>query len=105
MRGLARRGSQQRRFGIDIFEIFRDHPGFRNRVAIDIEYRDTSDRKSLAEFWHAPISRLFESYVRNALGVDLHADTGGIRAEISGIEFHHDWRSFAQSAVPFCNPL
>jgi hypothetical protein len=32
----------------------------------------------------------FEDDVRNALGVDLHADAGRIGAEISGIEFHHD---------------
>jgi hypothetical protein len=32
----------------------------------------------------------FEDDVRNAVGVDLHADAGRIGAEISGIEFHHD---------------
>src|SRR3984885_15205597 len=90
MRGLARSDSQQRRFGMDLFEIFRDHFGFRHHVAIDIENRNTSDRKSLAEFWHAPMFWQFEDDVRNALGVDLHAYAGRIRAEIGGIEFHHD---------------
>src|SRR5215472_6327159 len=90
MRGLARSGSQQRRFWIDLFEIFRDHLGFRQYVAMNIENWNASDRKSLAEFWHAPIFRWqFEDDVRNALGVDLHADTGRIGAEISGIEIHH----------------
>src|SRR5262249_23694021 len=74
MRGLARRRSQQRRLGIDLFEIFRDHLGFRDRVAIDIENRNASDRKSLAEFWHAPMFWKFDNDVRNAFGVDLHAD-------------------------------
>jgi hypothetical protein len=32
----------------------------------------------------------FEDDVRNALGVDLHADAGRIGADISGIAFHHD---------------
>ena len=39
--------------------------------------RDTSDGKSPAEFRPAPMLRLFEADVRNALGVDLHADAGG----------------------------
>ena len=91
MRGLARRRSQQRRLGMDLFEIFRDHLGFRNRVAIDIKNRNASDRESLAEFWHAPMFWKFDDDARNALDVDLHADTGGIGAEISGIEFDHDF--------------
>src|SRR5205814_9089168 len=86
MCGFSRTASQQRRFGMDLFEIFRDHFGFRYDVAIDIENRNTPDRKSLAKFWHAPIRRLFESDVRNALGINLHPYPRRVGAEIGGIE-------------------
>src|SRR5512135_3924661 len=72
-----------------LFKIFRDHLGFGNRVPIGLEYRNSADREFLAEFWHAPIRRLFESDVGNALGVDLHPHPCSIGAEVDGIEFHH----------------
>src|SRR5262249_45563090 len=68
----------------------RDHFGFRDHVAIDVEDRNATDRKPFAEFWHPPVFRELDRNARKALGVDLHADAGGIGAEISGIEFHHD---------------
>lgn len=84
---------------MDRFEIFRDYFGFRQHVAIDIENRNTADRKSLAEFGHAPVFRQFEGDVRNTLGVDLQTDAGRIGAEISGIECHHDLSVPARSAL------
>jgi hypothetical protein len=88
MVALARRGSQQGRFAVDLFEVFGDYPGFRYQIVIDTQNRNTPDRKFLPKFWHASIFRQFENDIRNAFGVDLHANARRIGAEIGRIERH-----------------
>src|SRR5579862_325902 len=85
---LAGRRAEQRRLGIGLLEILRDHGRLRYRLAVDLQQRDAADRMVLVELHRAVGRRLLDRDVGEALGVDLHPYSRRIGTDSPGMELH-----------------